>query len=263
MPTYLQDVVWVRGRTSGLLFFFDDLKNSSESTKDMFTVIPWTNPADGRSYWSYDMTVHGFILLCKLFNKRGDDYRREVFRREFNRLIEDHLVDTLKPPKAATSSTDLTVPASSTDLTVPAVVTVKDNVVVANSRDVAAFFGKRHDHVLRDIGNLTKATPPDLGWFLDAPYRDAKGEYRPSWDMTRDGFTLLVMGYTGQDAMRFKVAYIQAFNRMEEALKAKTPHPITPVLPDFSDPAAAARAWAEQYEQRKLVEALESYSRAA
>ncbi|SEH38635.1 hypothetical protein [Magnetospirillum fulvum] len=50
---------------------------------------------------------------------------------------------------------------------------------------------------------------------------------------------------------RIKVAYIQEFNRMEEALKNQAP---APALPDFSNPAVAARAWAEEYEQRVAAE---------
>ncbi|MBP2150103.1 phage regulator Rha-like protein [Xanthobacter flavus] len=44
-----------------------------------------------------------------------------------------------------------------------------------------------------------------------------------SFDMTRDGFTLLAMGFTGAKALKFKLAYIAEFNAMEEALKAPPP----------------------------------------
>ena len=56
--------------------------------------------------------------------------------------------------------------------------------------------------------------------------------------MTRDGFSLLAMGWTGAKALAFKVTYIDRFNAMEAALKA----PAQPALPDFSNPALAARA---------------------
>ncbi|MTK63862.1 MAG: Rha family transcriptional regulator [Methanobacterium sp.] len=95
------------------------------------------------------------------------------------------------------------------------VVHVKDGKVFANSRDVADFFGKRHADVLRDINVIRQATDADLRWFTHAPYEDAKGELRAAYDMTRDGFTLLVMGYTGPKAMEFKVRYIQQFNTMD------------------------------------------------
>lgn len=95
-------------------------------------------------------------------------------------------------------------------------------VPVVNSRDVAEVFGKRHADVLRDIGAIlsTNADLRSSHWFRPASYQDTKGEDRPSFDLTRDGFTLLVMGWTGAKAMIFKVAYIQAFNAMEETLRS-------------------------------------------
>jgi len=54
----------------------------------------------------------------------------------------------------------------------------------------------------------------------------------PAYEMTRDGFTLLAMGFTGKTALAFKVRYIEEFNRMEAALRA----PVQPVLPNFTDP---------------------------
>lgn len=114
-------------------------------------------------------------------------------------------------------------------------ITERDGKPVTTSRAVAEQFGKRHDHVIRDIENIKAAlTAPDLGalndndsltpqfWganFFKSEYRDTKGESRPYYIMTKDGFTLLVMGYTGAKAMQFKVAYINAFNRMERLIR--------------------------------------------
>lgn len=53
------------------------------------------------------------------------------------------------------------------------------------------------------------------------------------------------MGYTGQKAMQFKLRYIEEFDRMEETLKNQQV-----ALPNFSNPAEAARAWAVEYEQK-------------
>lgn len=65
--------------------------------------------------------------------------------------------------------------------------------------------------------------------------------------MTRDGFTLLVMGYTGPEAMRVKKAYIARFNEMERELSSAS------ALPNFEDPVAAARAWADSEERRRIA----------
>jgi len=144
----------------------------------------------------------------------------------------------------------------------PPVVHAVDGVVFANSRDVAAFFGKRHDNVLRDIDAIINANnldaaaySSDLGskWFRLTTVEQKTGfgvRQVPAYDMTREGFTLLVMGYTGPRAMEFKVRYIRRFNEMEVQLR----QPVQPALPDFSNPAEAARAWADQFEQRQVAE---------
>lgn len=111
--------------------------------------------------------------------------------------------------------------------TLAPIVTIKADRVVASSRDVAAYFGKRHDHVLRDIEELAESLSPQIWgvWFQPTTYEQKVGfgtRHNPAYDMTRDGFTLLVMGYTGDKAMAFKVRYIEAFNRMEEELRKQT-----------------------------------------
>lgn len=89
---------------------------------------------------------------------------------------------------------------------------------------VADFFEKRHDHVLRDI---VKITDPKSGLseeftkrnFVADKYQDSTGRKLPRYQMTRDGFTMLVMGYTGTKAMKFKELYIKRFNKMENFIK--------------------------------------------
>ena len=94
---------------------------------------------------------------------------------------------------------------------------------VVNSRDVAEFFEKQHFHVLRDIDALISDAPGAASNFGGSEYRDGTGRVHRCFDMTRDGFTLLVMGWTGERALQFKVRYIEAFNAMEAALKAGAP----------------------------------------
>ncbi len=89
---------------------------------------------------------------------------------------------------------------------------------------VAEFFEKRHDHVIRDI---RKITDPKSGLsenfigtnFKSDFYKDSTGRKLPCYFMTRDGFTMLVMGYSGQKAMKFKELYIRRFNEMECFIK--------------------------------------------
>ena len=89
---------------------------------------------------------------------------------------------------------------------------------------VAEFFEKQHFHVLRDIAKITD-TKSGLSEeftksnFEQTYYKDSTGRKLPCYAMTRDGFTMLVMGYTGQKAMHFKEMYIKRFNEMEQFIK--------------------------------------------
>ncbi|MET3892776.1 Rha family phage regulatory protein [Bosea sp. OAE506] len=99
------------------------------------------------------------------------------------------------------------------------VLTIKDGRVVANSRDVAIAFGKRHADVLRAIEDLECSREFTERNFALSAYRDSTGRELRAYDLTRDGFVFLVMGFTGREAAKFKEAYILAFNRMEEELR--------------------------------------------
>lgn len=93
----------------------------------------------------------------------------------------------------------------------------------ANSLLVAKIFGKRHADVLRSIETILQ---PDEGLseefrqrnFALSSYRSEQNKKLPCYNLTRDGFTLLVMGFTGPKAMRFKEAYIRRFNEMEKLI---------------------------------------------
>jgi Rha family phage regulatory protein len=89
---------------------------------------------------------------------------------------------------------------------------------------VADFFGKRHDNIIRDIDALIyglagSSTLRDLFIERTEFHDKARKEVR-LFDMSRDGFTLLAMGFTGKTALAFKVRYIEEFNRMEVQLRA-------------------------------------------
>lgn len=95
--------------------------------------------------------------------------------------------------------------------------------VAVTSLDIAETFGKEHYHVLEDIRVIQSNinSPEFSGLFLEETYTASNGKKNPMYVMGRDGFTLLVMGYTGEAAMRFKLAYINQFNAMEAALQGK------------------------------------------
>ena len=88
------------------------------------------------------------------------------------------------------------------------------------SVQVAEYFGKRHDNVIRDIRKLIESAP-SLGLlnFEESSYKNEQGKKQPCYRMDRKGFVLLAMGFTGEKALQFKIAYIDAFDRMEEELR--------------------------------------------
>lgn len=101
----------------------------------------------------------------------------------------------------------------------------KKDVARVDSLYVAEFFEKNHKEVLRDIRNIAA---PNSGLskefaernFALGSYKDKQNQKRPCYYLTRDGFTILVMGYTGKKALRFKELYIRRFNEMEELIKS-------------------------------------------
>ena len=98
-------------------------------------------------------------------------------------------------------------------------ITVVDGKPVVTSKQVADHFGKQHRNVLVDIKNLLSDSGEfgELN-FLLTTYISSQNKELPCYEMTRDGFTLLAMGYTGKDALLWKVKYIEAFNAMEREL---------------------------------------------
>ncbi|MCR2058989.1 Rha family transcriptional regulator, partial [Campylobacter lari] len=111
----------------------------------------------------------------------------------------------------------------------------KDEQIFCTSLDIAKVFGKRHDDVLKSIRNIlnelreigvsnelrnfaevvqiSKTTNPKNGKLVNRKM--------PMYNLTRDAFTLLAMGFTGKKALQFKIAFINAFNQMEQIVKNK------------------------------------------
>jgi len=117
--------------------------------------------------------------------------------------------------------------------------------IVATSRAVANMFGKQHKNVLRDVekimGEIGKLKS-ELTYFIQSNYKTSQNKKEPQYLMTRDGFTLLVMGFNGKKAMQFKIAYINRFNEMEQALQARQQarmecHQLTDAIKLSHDPA--------------------------
>lgn len=99
------------------------------------------------------------------------------------------------------------------------------NRPMTTSMILAEHFGKLHKNVLRDIDDILAELPAERRRLNFEPtsiaIRQPNGGVRTerAFRMTRDGFALLAMGFTGREALRWKVAYIEAFNKMEDRLR--------------------------------------------
>ncbi len=97
-------------------------------------------------------------------------------------------------------------------------ITIINGRVVTTSLAVSNYFTKRHERVLDRIRNLECSVEFTEHNFVLSEYTDASGRKLPCYQITRDGFAFLAMGFTGKRAARFKEAYINAFNQMEKSL---------------------------------------------
>lgn len=104
--------------------------------------------------------------------------------------------------------------------------------ITTTSNQVAAHFGKRHADVIRAIKKMEiPAEYRERNFaltFNEVPGPNGAVRKDPAYRITRDGFTLLAMGFTGKEAMQWKVAYLTAFNQMEQELLARTPYTVQP-----------------------------------
>ncbi|WP_454468753.1 Rha family transcriptional regulator [Campylobacter jejuni] len=95
---------------------------------------------------------------------------------------------------------------------------VVDNAVYTTSLSVAEVFNKNHKNIIRKINEFPKDNFTKLN-FEPSKYIDSTGRILPCYKITRDGFSLLVMGFTGEKAYKWKIEFIKAFNEMEKRLR--------------------------------------------
>lgn len=110
--------------------------------------------------------------------------------------------------------------------------TLRAGAPVVSSLDVARHFDKLHRDILRSIDRAVEETGMEFGLrnFAQSSYLNEQNKEIRCFDLTRDGFSFLVMGFTGAAAAKWKVAYINAFNAMEAEIK-RAEVPYDPALP--------------------------------
>ena len=98
-----------------------------------------------------------------------------------------------------------------------------DGELVVTSRQVAEDFEKMHKHILESIRNLVDENSAVKSMFIESQFEN-RGKMYPEYLITRDWFSLLVMGFTGSKALQWKLKYIEAFNKMEQTIKNPYSH---------------------------------------
>lgn len=101
-------------------------------------------------------------------------------------------------------------------------VVLREGEARVSSLDIARHFGKAHKDVLRAVDHIVSDSGDEFARrnFTPSSYLNEQNREFRFYEMTRDGWVLLVMGFTGPDAMQWKLRYIEAFNAMESELSA-------------------------------------------
>ena len=130
---------------------------------------------------------------------------------------------------------------------------MRQDQTITTSLQVAKVFDKRHDNVMRDIRNLADKNPAVKNMFSSGTHNN-RGRQYPMYYMNRDGFLLLVMGFTGKKALQFRLKYIEAFNAMEAQLRTNYTAPKS-----YAEALRLAADQAKKIEQQQQAIAIQTF----
>jgi len=130
------------------------------------------------------------------------------------------------------------------------IVHLSDGKLTTTSLNIAKVFNKPHRDVTKAIRSLDIPQEFSLRNFSQSDFKTPRGKTYPMYEITRDGFTLLAMGFTGRKAMAFKLAYIDMFNQMEAELKNQQRNQSTIMQAECKQKIAEV----ESHYQRRLIE---------
>ena len=133
-------------------------------------------------------------------------------------------------------------------------ITNNNGSLTVSSVQVAENFGKQHKNVIQAIENIRAENSALTSMFIESAYQAGTGKSYKSYEMTRDGFTLLAMGFTGKQALEWKLKYIEAFNSMEQDISSQQKHLNALETQARADRAAAMRINAENRRLKLLFD---------
>ena len=129
---------------------------------------------------------------------------------------------------------------------------IENGRTVTDSLTVAETFGKEHRRVMQDIREMECSDEFRLHHFVQSSYVNEQQRLMPKYIITQDGFSFLVMGYTGKEAARFKEMYIGEFNRMREKLNG--PSDLEKFLYNPDNLLTIAQNWKREQDLRIAAE---------
>lgn len=135
------------------------------------------------------------------------------------------------------------------------VITNTNGQLTVSSLQIAESFEKQHKNVVQSIENLKAENSALTNMFIESTYKvDGNNKTYKCYDITRDGFSLLVMGFTGKKALEWKLKYIEAFNTMEQTIKGQQKQLDALLIQAKADRATAMRINAENRRLKLLFE---------
>lgn len=264
-----------------------ELIKKDSSLEENFKLSSYKIEEDGRSYPYYLMNRKGFVLLTLGFTGKKALIKKKTYLDAFvaKELLLQEDTDNLFPSQdkqveapsekddsflhgdeqqEEDNSAEVVENKADTTAKLP-IVFERGHKVLASSVDVADYYGKRHDNIIRDIRKLIEQEP-SLGLlnFEESNYLNEQGKSQPCFYMDRTGFSVLVFGFTGIKATKFKVAYCRAFDSMEAKLRemetAALPSPtITPAQQREIQVAVAQRSGSERLLYQALYRELKNH----
>lgn len=216
-----------------ILRSIENIESQDRDATSMFYETSYQG-GTGKNYKMYLMNRDGFLLLALGFTGKNTIAKRKEILDMFDN------VDTLSKQDKKPMESGL--------------VHVENEQIVTDSRSIAEHFGKRHADVLESIENIKTENSVVTSMFYETSYKAGTGKSYKMYLMNRDGFSLLVMGFTGKKALDWKLKYIAAFNDMEKRLKQKIIEERTDSYM-ITDPVKRAKKWIEEETERQKLRA--------
>ena len=172
-----------------------------------------------------------------------------------NRIYEEYqiLFGGAQEEKAPAELASAITPIAEVQTELPleeALVSVVNERIVVSSRQIAAHFGKEHKNVLRAIETLECSAEFNRLNFERVDFQDKKGESRPEYMITYEGFSFLVMGFTGKNAAMWKERYIEAFTKMKAHQNEQKQTPVFEIPQTYADALLLAANQAKTIEEQ-------------